>query len=159
MFVYTIYICNSAISKFADKLKNDKAFNSLKCRFIVVSGDSDDTCPDDLFNMNVNFKTGLPLNGQLVRMYSKSFFPTYNDVAKALKLDTEHNIRNIYQAHKKIDEIFNKSLRDARDEFERMYFKHHLNNDDQSMVKLSEVSGVERTHLYRKLKQLGIKVK
>jgi two-component system nitrogen regulation response regulator NtrX len=58
-----------------------------------------------------------------------------------------------------LDEIFNKSLRDARDEFERMYFKHHLNNDEQSMVKLSEVSGVERTHLYRKLKQLGIKVK
>ncbi|CAM8292948.1 PspF Transcriptional regulators containing an AAA-type ATPase domain and a DNA-binding domain [Candidatus Methylopumilus planktonicus] len=55
--------------------------------------------------------------------------------------------------------IFNKSLRDARDEFERMYFKHHLNQDDQSMSKLSEVSGVERTHLYRKLKQLGIKVK
>jgi DNA-binding NtrC family response regulator len=58
-----------------------------------------------------------------------------------------------------LDEIFNKSLKDARDEFERMYFKHHLNNDDLSMVKLSEVSGVERTHLYRKLKQLGIKVK
>jgi DNA-binding NtrC family response regulator len=58
-----------------------------------------------------------------------------------------------------LDEIFNKSLRDARDEFERMYFKHHLNHDDQSMAKLSEVSGVERTHLYRKLKQLGIKVK
>jgi DNA-binding NtrC family response regulator len=40
-----------------------------------------------------------------------------------------------------------------------MYFKHHLNQDSQSMAKLSEVSGVERTHLYRKLKQLGIKVK
>ena len=58
-----------------------------------------------------------------------------------------------------LDEIFNKSLRDARDEFERMYFKHHLNHYDQSMARLSEVSGVERTHLYRKLKQLGIKVK
>jgi DNA-binding NtrC family response regulator len=57
------------------------------------------------------------------------------------------------------DEIFNKPLRDARDDFEKMYFKHHLNQDDQSMVKLAEVSGVERTHLYRKLKQLGIKVK
>jgi DNA-binding NtrC family response regulator len=57
------------------------------------------------------------------------------------------------------DDIFNKPLRDARDEFEKMYFKHHLNQDDQSMAKLSELSGVERTHLYRKLKQLGIKVK
>ena len=58
-----------------------------------------------------------------------------------------------------LDDIFNKPLRDARDDFEKMYFKHHLNQDDQSMAKLSEVSGVERTHLYRKLKQLGIKVK
>jgi len=57
------------------------------------------------------------------------------------------------------DDIFNKPLRDARDDFEKMYFKHHLNQDDQSMAKLAEVSGVERTHLYRKLKQLGIKVK
>ena len=76
----------------------------------------------DLFNMNVNFKTGLPLNGQLGRMYSKSFFPTYNDVAKALKLNTEHNIRNIYQAHKKIDEIFNISQRDLFHYFPGMYY-------------------------------------
>ena len=58
-----------------------------------------------------------------------------------------------------LDDIFNKPLRDARDDFEKMYFKYHLNQDDQSMAKLAEVSGVERTHLYRKLKQLGIKVK
>jgi two-component system nitrogen regulation response regulator NtrX len=57
------------------------------------------------------------------------------------------------------DDIFHKPLRDARDDFEKMYFKYHLNQDDQSMAKLAEVSGVERTHLYRKLKQLGIKVK
>jgi len=50
--IYTIYICNSAISKFADKLKNDKAFKNINCKFIIVSGDSDDTCPNDLFNMN-----------------------------------------------------------------------------------------------------------
>ncbi len=58
-----------------------------------------------------------------------------------------------------LDDIFKKSLRDARDDFEKMYFKHHLDHNDQSMAKLSEVSGIERTHLYRKLKQLGIKVK
>jgi DNA-binding NtrC family response regulator len=58
-----------------------------------------------------------------------------------------------------LDDIFNKPLKVARDEFEKMYFKHHLNQDDQSIATLSEVTGVERTHLYRKLKQLGIKVK
>jgi len=58
-----------------------------------------------------------------------------------------------------LDDIFNQPLRDARDDFEKKYFKHHLKQDDQSIAKLSEVSGVERTHLYRKLKQLGIKLK
>ena len=69
---------------------------------------------------------------------------------------TKENKKNKDQG---LDNIFNKPLKDARDEFEKMYFKHHLNQDSQSMAKLSEVSGVERTHLYRKLKQLGIKVK
>ena len=55
--IYTIYICNSAIAKFADKLKNVKAFRNLNCKFIVVSGDSDDTCPDDLFSMYGNSDT------------------------------------------------------------------------------------------------------
>jgi len=37
---------------------------------------------------------------------------------------------------KSLDDIFNKPLRDARDDFEKMYFKYHLNQDDQSMAKL-----------------------
>lgn len=50
-------------------------------------------------------------------------------------------------------------LREARDDFERTYFKHHLEAAGNNMSKLAELSGLERTHLYRKLKQLGIKVK
>ncbi len=50
-------------------------------------------------------------------------------------------------------------LREARDDFERTYFKHHLELAGNNMSKLAELSGLERTHLYRKLKQLGIKVK
>ena len=40
---------------FSDKLKNDKAFKKLKCKFILVSGDSDDTFPYDLFNIQIYF--------------------------------------------------------------------------------------------------------
>jgi len=47
-------------------------------------------------------------------------------------------------------------LRDARDEFERLYFEHHLKKIGGNMSRLAEVVGLERTHLYRKLKQLGI---
>ena len=47
-------------------------------------------------------------------------------------------------------------LRDARDEFERVYFEYHLVRENHSMTRVSERTGLERTHLYRKLKQLGI---
>jgi len=47
-------------------------------------------------------------------------------------------------------------LRDARDAFERVYFEHHLAREQGSMTRVAEKTGLERTHLYRKLKQLGI---
>jgi DNA-binding NtrC family response regulator len=47
-------------------------------------------------------------------------------------------------------------LREARDAFERAYFEHHLSREHGSMTRVAEKTGVERTHLYRKLKQLGI---
>jgi len=50
-------------------------------------------------------------------------------------------------------------FRPARDEFERYYFKHHMKLINNNMSKLAEISGLERTHLYRKLKQLGVSIK
>ena len=50
----------------------------------------------------------------------------------------------------------NQPLREARDEFERIYFEYHLLHENHSMTRVSERTGLERTHLYRKLKQLGI---
>ena len=47
-------------------------------------------------------------------------------------------------------------LREAREAFERAYFQHHLAEANGSIVRLAEKSGLERTHLYRKLKALGI---
>jgi DNA-binding NtrC family response regulator len=47
-------------------------------------------------------------------------------------------------------------LREARDLFERAYFEHHLAREQGSMTRVAEKTGLERTHLYRKLKQLGI---
>ena len=49
-------------------------------------------------------------------------------------------------------------LREAREMFERLYFEHHLQLDGGNMTRLAEKTGLERTHLYRKLKQLGISV-
>ena len=53
---------------------------------------------------------------------------------------------------------FNKPLKDAREEFEKLYFSFHLQKK-LSISDLAKKSGVERTHLYRKLKSLGIKGK
>jgi two-component system, NtrC family, nitrogen regulation response regulator NtrX len=51
------------------------------------------------------------------------------------------------------------ALRASRDDFERYYFQHHMKLCNNNMSRLAEISGLERTHLYRKLKQLGIKIK
>ncbi|MBS4097531.1 MAG: sigma-54-dependent Fis family transcriptional regulator [Sulfuricella sp.] len=48
-------------------------------------------------------------------------------------------------------------LRDARDEFERVYFEHQIKKAGGNMSRVADNSGLERTHLYRKLKQLGIR--
>ncbi len=47
-------------------------------------------------------------------------------------------------------------LREARDEFEKCYFEFHLAREGGSMTRVAEKTGLERTHLYRKLKQLGV---
>lgn len=49
-------------------------------------------------------------------------------------------------------------LRDARDTFERAYFSYHLKHEKGSMTRVAEKTGLERTHLYRKLKQLGVEI-
>jgi DNA-binding NtrC family response regulator len=49
-----------------------------------------------------------------------------------------------------------KPLREARDGFEKAYFEFHLAQEGGSMTRVAEKTGLERTHLYRKLKQLGV---
>ena len=53
----------------------------------------------------------------------------------------------------------NRPLREARDAFERIYLEHHIEKASGNMSKVAEAVELERTHLYRKLKQLGIKSK
>ena len=48
-------------------------------------------------------------------------------------------------------------LREARERFEYAYFLHHIRREDGNMSRVADKVGLERTHLYRKLKQLGIR--
>ncbi|WP_338845511.1 response regulator [Massilia sp. W12] len=62
------------------------------------------------------------------------------------------NLADLHQ----ISLSFDLPLREARDAFERKYFEHHLQREGGSMTRVAEKTGLERTHLYRKLKQLGV---
>jgi len=51
---------------------------------------------------------------------------------------------------------FNLPLREVREQFEKLYFQHHLSEQRGSIGKVAKIAGIERTHLYRKLRGLGI---
>jgi len=51
---------------------------------------------------------------------------------------------------------FNLALKQARNIFEKQYFNHHLEENNHNIAKVAELAGLERTTLYRKLKDLGI---
>jgi len=51
---------------------------------------------------------------------------------------------------------FDLPLKEAREHFERSYLEHQLRATGGSMSKVAERVGLERTHLYRKIRALGI---
>ena len=59
-------------------------------------------------------------------------------------------------AHQGFD--LDRPLREARDGFEKAYFEFHLARENGSMTRVAEKTGLERTHLYRKLRQLGVEL-
>lgn len=83
---------------------------------------------------------------------------TLNDVARVLE-QFSASIENTEAKLQSLPVNLALPLREARDDFERFYFQHHMAVISNNMSKLAEISGLERTHLYRKLKQLGIKIK
>ena len=62
--------------------------------------------------------------------------------------DTEQEIKGGFN--------FNLPLRELREELERRYFEFHIQQENHNMSRVAQKVGLERTHLYRKLKQLGI---
>ena len=54
---------------------------------------------------------------------------------------------------------FDLPLREAREQFERIYLLQKLQETDGNVGKAAKLAGMERTHLYRKLRSLGIDTK
>jgi two-component system, NtrC family, nitrogen regulation response regulator NtrX len=119
------------------------ALNSLRVCGIIGDIDSLDNI---VFNL-IKVTPGQKISSQDVVNYLQNFKSKENQ-----KVYTEEKITSISE------EIFNKPLREARDEFEKLYFNFNMQNK-LSVTDLAKKSGVERTHLYRKLKSLGIKSK
>ena len=76
------------------------------------------------------------------------------DVARVMPADETSADRELHS----LLPLFDQPLREARDAFEKLYFEHHLRCEGGNMTRLAERSGLERTHLYRKLKQLDVRL-
>ncbi len=87
---------------------------------------------------------------------------TAQDVQRVLALFAPLDAKSEQSEKNKLTALpvnLDQPLREARDEFERLYFEHHIQKNDKNMSRVAEAAELERTHLYRKLKQLGIKTK
>ncbi len=97
-----------------------------------------------------------------------------SDIVKAMKLgavdflkkplhDFLPILRNIMTPDESEQEIqhvsginYSLKLKEARNIFESQYLLHHLAANDNNIAVVAEIAGLERTTLYRKLKDLGI---
>ncbi len=69
------------------------------------------------------------------------------------------DVREALIGFKKAEEIFEQGdLKKAKEEFERQYIIKTLQLNDANVSKTSKILGVERTHLYRKIKSLNIQI-
>jgi DNA-binding NtrC family response regulator len=89
---------------------------------------------------------------QAAAAYQASQLPAGS--AASSQLGASNGLDTALQVSQSFD--LDQPLRDARDAFEKAYFEFHLTNEGGSMTRVADKTGLERTHLYRKLKQLGV---
>ncbi|MCH2189445.1 MAG: sigma-54 dependent transcriptional regulator [Gammaproteobacteria bacterium] len=63
------------------------------------------------------------------------------------------------QSSSSVPDYFGHDMRSAKESFEKSYLSHHLQTVDGNVSALAKKIGLERTHLYRKLKSLGLNTK
>lgn len=93
-------------------------------------------------------------------------------VAKAIRLGAASSIRQevvtadltdrgcmatVWEAAAQFPLSLDLPLREARDHFDSLYFNYHMHKENGNMTRVAKNVGLERTHLYRKLKQLEVK--
>ncbi|MEF3074608.1 MULTISPECIES: sigma-54-dependent transcriptional regulator [unclassified Methylobacter] len=74
-----------------------------------------------------------------------------------VKLALGSVVSDVYNASS-VPDFFSLPLKEARDHFEKAYLEYHFEKNGGSVAKLAAAVGMERTHLYRKLHSLNIKL-
>jgi DNA-binding NtrC family response regulator len=106
---------------------------------------------------NLNWPGNLPVLQNVVKTLALTALGndiTGDDVNRVAR---EFNLGPREQATTEVGVSLDLPLRDAREQFEKQYFLHHIRREDGNMSRVADRVGLERTHLYRKLKQLGIR--
>src|SRR4029078_13393425 len=106
---------------------------------------------------NLSWPGNLPVLQNVVKTLALTTLSkdiTGDDVNRVAR---EFNLGPREQATTEVGVSLDLPLRDAREQFEKQYFLHHIRREDGNMSRVADRVGLERTHLYRKLKQLGIR--
>ena len=83
-----------------------------------------------------------------------------NIMQQSIKVDKK--VETFVQPERRVNKQYalplDLTLREAREHFDRIYFNYQMEKENGNVTRVAENMGIERTHLYRKLKQLGIKM-
>jgi len=105
---------------------------------------------------NLPWLGNLPVLANAVKSLANTALATEITAADVNRVAPEFNVP-LPESSPVLDLPLDLPLRQARDAFEQHYFSHHIREAGGNMSRVAERVGLERTHLYRKLKQLGIK--
>ena len=105
---------------------------------------------------NISKNQNIPLNEQ-IKSQSENF-KNNKEISPAHVPMTKEDVA-LNEAKEALENIdLDLPLREARDSFERIYLSYQLAKLQGSMTRLAQRSGLERTHLYRKIRQLGMEL-
>jgi hypothetical protein len=116
-----IYICTSALPEFVSKL------NNINYKFILVSGDADETTPTDIFTNNEEFKKFIE-NDKILHWYAQNCIgkhPKLSHMPIGLDYHTMSNNKNHQwgdsMTPKQQEELLMNISKDAKPFWERIY--------------------------------------
>src|SRR2546423_15024610 len=106
---------------------------------------------------NLDWPGNLPVLQNVVKTLALTALANDITGADVTRVAREFNLGLREQATTEVGVSLDLPLRDARDQFEKQYFLHHIRREKGNISRVADLLGLERTHRYRKLKHLGIR--